>query len=250
MWGGNKMAPNKPPIALPAEISREICAGEGGQPRPIPPLVLDLLASRVWPRGCKRCAEIMDIETKLDYEVRQIVAHLMSNVRLIREKNNRRWAKFAKICRIPVVGNLYFRAFDAPKLLEEPPYYKHPAYIAARESIEPLAWQLETLKKDDLEHWGDEKVKTDDGRIHDPDPGYTRRQCYEKGYATFLPDKYDFNSAAGSGKFEEGKMVMCCVTKQLHTITRCSILSSKKGIFYYSPGTYYQTPGYLGFAKI
>ncbi len=104
------MAPNKLPIAE-----------KNDQDRVVPQLVIDLLASRVFPRGCIKCAEIMNLEERLDKEVRQVIDRVLVDIRPIREENNRRWSKFAKICCIPILGSIYFKVLNTPKLLDEPP---------------------------------------------------------------------------------------------------------------------------------
>lgn len=192
---------------------------------------------------CLTCSKIKAIEYQLDVRAKELAQRVITLCQLVVARNNKRWKQFAKLCCLPLVGNLIKSIIVMPRGLErEPEYYNEEWYKTLGRQIEIEAYQLESMKGAHLEHWGDEIVAPMD----DSDPGgyYTpskspRRDCYDHGFTAFVPNKFDFSSAAGVDKYNEGKLVMCSITKRLVKMNDCDWQSDSKGVRYhlrnYSP---------------
>jgi hypothetical protein len=171
--------------------------------------------------SCQACQEIVGFERALDRRVEELVRRHAEACAPIRAENARRWEAFAKRCR-GFLGERFQRKTFAPELVEEPVYYEHPWYKPEGKAIQADARTLEEMKMGHAEHFGAERVNVDDGDPHGPYVYLSRSECHEKGYRPFLPDTYDFSSAAGVGKWEVGRTVMCATTKTLVDKTTCN----------------------------
>lgn len=176
--------------------------------------------------NCKKCREITAFEQRLDARVEAIVQKVRDFCRPVRERNNERWKKFAKLCRKRFIGNIIFNRCKTPHGLEiEPDYLKTDWYKKEGNLIEIEAMKLEEMKKADLKHWGYEDLSPMDAS--DPGGYYTpsrapRKECYARGLKPFLPAKYDFSTSAGTHKFETDKLVLCSKTKKAVPVTKCN----------------------------
>lgn len=175
--------------------------------------------------NCKQCKEIIAFEQRLDVRAEALVRKAKEICRPVRERNNERWQKFAKLCHLPVIGNAIFDIFKIPRGLEnEPKYSKEEWYQEEGRLIEEQARRLEEMKAADMEHWGDEDVTP--MNAGDPAGYYTpskapRKECYARGFGAFPPLKYDFSSLAGVSKFETENLVLCSQTKKVVPATQC-----------------------------
>lgn len=186
---------------------------------------------------CKTCLEIKEIEHQLDIRAQEIVQRVITLCQPIRERNNKRWEKFARLCNLPMVGGFTQNTLVMPMGLEsEPEYYKEGWYRTLGRQIEVEARELESKKVAHLEHWGDEVVSPMD--CSDPGGYYTpsrtsRRDCHEHGLTAFVPNKFDFSSAAGCHKYDVGKLVMCSTTKRLAQMNDCDMRADSRGVRYW-----------------
>lgn len=175
---------------------------------------------------CEKCAVIVRTELALDRLAAQLDRRVTELCAPSMEENNRRWTRFAALCRVPVAGAAFLKLRKAPDLVDVPKFWEEPWYLDTGGSIETQAHALELLKFDDLEHWGDELVHPADP---DDPAGYTtpdisdRRACYRLGLQPFLPDKYDYHSLAGTDKHYRDLLVMCSETLALMPIGDCSM---------------------------
>ena len=173
---------------------------------------------------CEKCKAIVGIERALDDLAEKVNLKVKELCRPSTEENNRRWARFASICRIPVIGAAYLRLKKAPLLVDGPKYWDEPWYRDTGGSIRTQALALEKLKAGDLAHWGDEIVQP---FVHDDPAGYatpdyaTRRKSYQSGWFVHVPDKFDYSSAAGLDKHETDLLVMCSETLALMPVANC-----------------------------
>lgn len=151
--------------------------------------------------GCAKCDAITALEKKLNARALEIVNAIIDFYRPVRQKNKSRLEAFAWWCNLRLVGNFFLSFMGEPTLIKES-YPEHFDTIGIAEVQKP-ARDLELLKKDDMAHWGNEPVLTNDGAYMDSDPGYNRATCYALGYSPFAPNKYDFSSAAGVGWLTE-----------------------------------------------
>lgn len=185
---------------------------------------------------CKICAEIRAMEYQLDIRAQVIIQRVIEFLQPMRKRNNRRWERFARLCHLPLVGDLIQHILVMPKGLEtNPAYYNEEWYLTLGRQIEADARKIELRKSAHLEHWGDEIISPMDSS--DPGGYYTpshssRRDCYAHGLVPFIPDKFDFSSAAGCDKFDKGQLVMCSITKRVVAIADCSWEADSRGVRY------------------
>lgn len=166
-------------------------------------------------------------EKSIDGLAEILASRINESARPVRERNKKRWEDFAKKCRVPVVGEIYFKSMHgAPKGLEsEPDRHQIPHFQKDVATIEEFARELEEMKAEDLERYGDEIVQPnnsgDPAGYYTPDYA-TRRACYEILHVTpFIPDKWDFTSLAGVEKTSIGIYVMDSDTKEVLPLNDC-----------------------------
>lgn len=186
---------------------------------------------------CKICLEIKEVERQLDIRAQEVVEKVINLCQPVRQRNNKRWRQFTRSCNLPVIGGFIQSIFVMPKGLEsEPEYYRETWYKTLGRQIEAEARELESKKATHLEHWGEEVVSpmdySDPGSYYTPSKT-TRRDCYEHGLTAFIPDKFDFSSAAGCNKYDAGRMVMCSVTKCLVQMNDCDSRADSMGMTYW-----------------
>lgn len=133
---------------------------------------------------CDTCEDIVSFERSLDERAEDLTARVNELCAPVRARNKERWESFANIARIPVIGDLYYELFRTPKGLEEEPQYYHEAwYIKEGKAIERDAHRLETMKRNDLEHWGDELVipglSFDPAGYYTPNHKIKRKEVYD-----------------------------------------------------------------------
>lgn len=181
--------------------------------------------SEHWTDGCILCSEIRSFENILDIRAQALTEKVKAFKRPAVERNNKKWRVFARLCRIPVIGDIIFEIFKIPPFLENTPsHYNEEWYCKEGRAIEKEAYKLEEMKSGHLEHWGDEIVAPMNGL--DPAGYYTpsrasRISCYIHGFSAFPPEKFDFRSAAGLGKFQADELVLCSRTKRLVPKSTC-----------------------------
>lgn len=186
---------------------------------------------------CKICLEIKEIEHQLDIRAQEIVQRVVELCKPTRERNNKRWEQFARLCNLPMIGGLIQNALIMPGGFEsEPEYYKEDWYRTIGRQVESEARELESKKGAHLEHCENEIVSPMD--CSDPGGYYTpsrtsRKDCYEHGLTAFVPDKFDFSSAAGCHKYDTGRLVMCSITKRLVPMSDCDWRADSKGVRYW-----------------
>ncbi len=174
---------------------------------------------------CQTCSEIKQFEVELDDRANILVQRVIEECHHIRERNNERWKKFTKLCCLPLIGGLIQKYMVMPRNLESNPDYHHEEWFRVEgKQIEEEARKLEAMKAKHFEHWSDEIVSPSD--FTDPGGYYTpgrtsRAECYDLGLKPHVPKKYDFFSAAGLGKFNEERLVMCSSTRRIVPVNNC-----------------------------
>jgi len=196
---------------------------------------------------CGLCERIITIEQALDKRAVELTERVNDLCRDARERNNKRWEDFAFWVRVPIIGGIAYKSSrKTPMNLErEPDYGKDAFYKTEGNAIEKEAEKLEVLKKEHLEHWGNEMVEAGFSwdyagyymHCHPKSPmprrvAYQSYEVYEteRGKVSngksqlmvFIPKKYDFFSAAGSDKLHEGEMVMDSKTKKIVPYVKCN----------------------------
>jgi len=169
---------------------------------------------------CITCLEIELAEITLDGRADALARRVRMLCAPVRAENELRWERFAKRCR-GFFGRRFQRRHLAPELLPEPDYFEEAWYREEGKAIEAEARRIEEMKRAHPEHWGDEVVYVDDGDPHGPAVYQARLRCYADGHRPFIPDKYDFSSAAGNGKFDVGRRVMCATTLEIVELNDC-----------------------------
>jgi hypothetical protein len=193
---------------------------------------------------------VLAFQAQLDEEADGLAAKINESYRELRNKNKEKWERFAKIARLPIIGEFYFKVFKAPKgLIKEP---NHISYTMERqvENLYKKAETLEKMKSFDMENWGDEKVDAyfgwDIRGDFSPRLQIPRREAYneyaffegppvESKYAkegepvermiVYVPKKYDFVKSLDwnqrHGALSEGVFVMDSKTKEVVPISKC-----------------------------
>lgn len=177
--------------------------------------------------------KITKFENKLDGMALALANDINEAAMPVRLRNNARWEEFARICRTPVIGELYFRRVKYPQDLEEEPKKQEVPYYAERvKAIIEGAERLEAMKAQNMNIYGDEIVETMWPGVYDAPPmRVSRRNCYEElKLVPLIPEKYDFSSAAGADKTKKGRLVMDAVTKKLVEETECKFILANREV--------------------
>lgn len=186
---------------------------------------------------CQTCQEIMGFEQALDERADALVERVNSLCADVRARNKQRWEDFVSQVNIPIIGGIIYWIFRAPKGLEpDPDYLKTDWYRSEGKAIEGKARGLEQMKARHIVHWGEERVEAAFGwdyagyyeHCHPQSP-MPRRDAYKEYEVegrkerlwVFIPDKYDFSSAAGVDKEREGIFVLDSVSKKVVPLNQC-----------------------------
>lgn len=196
-------------------------------------------------KSCSTCQEILAYEQALDQRANTLVERVNSLCADVRMRNKDRWEKFAHYVNHPIIGNLIYEFFRTPKGLEpDPRYFDSDWYRQEGCLIEERAKSLEKMKSGHMEHWGDERVNASFPwdyagyyeHCHPKNP-MLRRDAYiaytvwsntssvvegEDKLIVFVPEKYDFSSAAGVDKMQEGIFVLDSVSKKVVPVNQCN----------------------------
>ncbi|MBU2638604.1 MAG: hypothetical protein KJ955_06535 [Nanoarchaeota archaeon] len=194
---------------------------------------------------CTQCSEITNLESRLDERAKALTEKVIEFCSPVRERNNERWKKFERSCNRRLVGRLTYEVFRTPEGMEdEPKYYDQDWYLQEGQDIVKNARLLESLKREDMGHWGEELMMPylpgDPAGYYTPNHMITRKQCYDPKFCaetvkrmtgettepaeTYLPEvlaKYDFGSLAGARKMLAGRLVLDSQTLKLAPEAEC-----------------------------
>ncbi len=186
---------------------------------------------------CPSCQEIAASEEALDQRADDLVRTVTALCADTRARNRELWERFASVASLPVVGNLIYGLFRAPAGLDPDPEYRDAGWYKMEvPAITEQAGVLERMKAGHMEHWDDEPVDAAFGwdyagyyTGHHPPSPMPRRDAYKtydvegtpERLMVFTPKKYDFTSAAGADKMEEGVFVMDSRSKAVVPLNQC-----------------------------
>ncbi len=175
--------------------------------------------------------QVVELEKQLDQRTEILIRKVVDLCMPVRQRNREIWEEFARTCKMPVIGEMYFQTFVSLAGLEgDPEYWKMDWYVVEKKSIEEAAKTLEEWKAADMEHWGNEIVRpcdsSDVGGYYTP-ATTTRRKCYSRccgglGVRAFIADKYDFSSGTAADRLRDGAYVMDMTTKEIVPYNRCN----------------------------
>ncbi len=186
---------------------------------------------------CAICDEIRRCEETLNRDAEGIAKMVIDFCHPVRERNNKRWQRFAWCCRLWFVGGIIFKIWNRPPGLEDAPeYHNEYWYKGCARRIEAIATQFENVKRKHLEHWGSEIVHVFNGE-QDPPLPMTRSEAVAMGRGWLIPDEWDFHSAAGAEKLRGDILVMDANTKRILPENQCDWRNGQDGIFYYFRGS-------------
>ncbi|HYD03022.1 MAG TPA: hypothetical protein VEC16_01870 [Alphaproteobacteria bacterium] len=162
--------------------------------------------------------EILEFEKTLDARAQSLVDKINNLCAPARERNKKKLESYANLVNLPLIGKLYHK--KGPQGIEDEPTYTNTEwYKTESKSIEEDAEKLERRKHAHPKVFGDEKVTAgwwgDQGSVFE-----TEREAVSLDYLygrirIFVPDKYDFSTAAGTDKTKKGLYVFDEATKKV-----------------------------------
>lgn len=188
--------------------------------------------------SCRQCDYITHQEEELLKDADSLTRKVLSACAPVRERNNMRWRRFARLCKIPLLGYIIFSLRVKPRGLEEEPKYEMEDWFKkGRDRIEALADEIEKKKRkhmcetsrqvgecDGSGCFGDEIVPFYHMDICGNIEYIHRWYLYEKygdDAVSSLPLALNFRCERGRVKLLEGAVVMTADTKEIVPLTQC-----------------------------